>query len=177
MDDHMMNTTSVINKFFDESYGQTFVAFNVNEMPLEDEGTCSFQDGSSYSGCFKANLFHGKGTFVWQDGSRYEGQWDGGMPHGLGTMLLPDGYRYEGEWQNGVADGIGTETLPDGGRYSGQWKDGLKEGDGEIIFADGKSTRVNGKTASSMAMGSFSLPMAHNTKESGRKTPSLDRAC
>jgi hypothetical protein len=72
----MINNTSLMHKSSEESYGQLFVEFHLEETPLEGEGTCSCEDGSGYSGFFKAGRFHGKGTFIWQDGSRYEGQWE-----------------------------------------------------------------------------------------------------
>jgi len=90
----MINKISLMHKSSQDSNGNMFVEFHWEEILLDGERTCAYQDGSGYSGSFKAGYFHGIGTFTWPDGSRYEGHWENDQPHPLGTILLHDGYRY-----------------------------------------------------------------------------------
>ena len=86
-----MKKNSLMYRSFKDSAGRMLVEFDWGEIRLDGEGTCTFQEGSLYSGVYKDGRFHSMGTFTWTDGSRYEGQWKNGLPHMLGTMVLPDG--------------------------------------------------------------------------------------
>ena len=43
--------------------------------------TCTYEDGSSYSGNVTRSGRHGKGTYVWPNGASYTGFWNKGSPH------------------------------------------------------------------------------------------------
>ena len=53
----MINKISLMHKSSQDSNGNMFVEFHWEEILLDGERTCTYQDGSGYSGFFKTGLF------------------------------------------------------------------------------------------------------------------------
>ncbi|MCG7853575.1 MAG: hypothetical protein MIO92_13730, partial [Methanosarcinaceae archaeon] len=86
----MINKVSLKQTASQDTSENMSVDFYWEQALLDGERTCSYQDGSGYSGMFRDGCFHGTGKFTWPDGSRYDGQWDDDLPHVRGTILLHD---------------------------------------------------------------------------------------
>lgn len=55
-----------------------------------------YQDGESYEGAFRDNLFSGDGVFTLKNGDYYEGQFVNGQASGKGCYEWKDGSKYSG---------------------------------------------------------------------------------
>ena len=62
-------------------------------------GTVSWQDGSTYTGCFKNSKRFGLGTMTWRDGSIYTGNWNNDDMNGDGKYENKDSLNCSGSWQ------------------------------------------------------------------------------
>ena len=62
-------------------------------------GTVSWQDGSTYTGCFKNSKRFGLGTMTWRDGSIYTGNWNNDDMNGDGKYENKDSFNCSGSWQ------------------------------------------------------------------------------
>ena len=100
-------------------------------------GICQFDynNGSRYSGQWRAGHRHGYGAFFFGNGGSYMGQWVNGVEHGRGTLTEADGDRYEGDFANGKRHGHGTLTRANGDCYEGQFQNGQVHGQGKLMLA------------------------------------------
>lgn len=90
-----------------------------------------WNDGSRYSGAFRAGRPHGAGILIGATGERYEGEFEQGRRHGRGVLIERNGDRYEGEFKNGTQNGRGSWRFVDGGSYDGEFAEGVPHGYGE----------------------------------------------
>ena len=51
----------------------------------QGQGTCKYDDGSSYKGSWHMDKRNGSGVLTERDGSRYDGQWKNDKKHGKGV--------------------------------------------------------------------------------------------
>ena len=65
------------------------------------------QDGSVYSGMYKAGKFHGKGKYYWSPKEWYSGEFKENARHGFGTYKYSCGVKYSGNWVNDMKQGEG----------------------------------------------------------------------
>ena len=70
---HLMSPS----KFLQKKKKKEKLALLFLQKELESEKT--YEDGSTYTGQFKAELRHGTGTQTWKDGSTYVGEWQNDM--------------------------------------------------------------------------------------------------
>ncbi len=88
------------------------------------EGTYTYEDGSTYVGDFKDDMFHGQGTYIFADGSTYVGNFKDNLFHGQGTYIFAVGSTYVGNFKDDMFHGHGTRTYADGTTYVGDFKEG-----------------------------------------------------
>lgn len=117
-------------------------------------GSCSFHDGSKYSGEWKNNHMHGTGKitfpsgeyigefengqysgageYAYHHGQRYRGSYKQGQRHGHGVLKLAEESiaGYVGDWIEGKRNGYGIQIFPDGDQYYGEWADDRWHGKG-----------------------------------------------
>ena len=65
-------------------------------------GTYTASDGSTYTGGFKNNLYHGQGTVTFANGDTYIGEYRKDLKHGQGTLIFSKeiGGKYIGTYEN-----------------------------------------------------------------------------
>lgn len=73
-------------------------------------GTCTWEDGSFYTGDWVLNRRHGNGLWKATDGTSYEGQWVNDVKHGRGKLTYADGEVITGTWQNDRVNGLAYRT-------------------------------------------------------------------
>lgn len=100
-------------------------------------GFFTLEDGSTYSGDWKDNNFHGIGTFSWPDRTRYHGDWQFGEQTGKGSLFLPNGEKYTGDFYAGIMSGIGTYSWPTGEVYEGEFHNDMMHGKGTYTWPNG----------------------------------------
>eukprot|EP01119_Soliformovum_irregulare_P011585 TRINITY_DN2919_c0_g1_i5.p1 TRINITY_DN2919_c0_g1~~TRINITY_DN2919_c0_g1_i5.p1 ORF type:complete len:795 (+),score=256.77 TRINITY_DN2919_c0_g1_i5:1687-4071(+) len=93
------------------------------------KGILSWNNGDSYKGRFKKDLFEGKGTYTFANGDSYKGLWRAGQRYGKGVFISVLG-TYDGEWREDKRHGEGHMTYADGATYSGQWTNDMRNGIG-----------------------------------------------
>ena len=77
-------------------------------------GRYNWQNGESYEGELKNNLFDGFGIYSKLDGSSYAGQWSNGFMHGKGMSMSTNEYVTRGYWNNGSYVGTSKPSdMPD----------------------------------------------------------------
>lgn len=111
----------------------------------EGYGECTYNDGSSYSGEFRNNTWHGLGTFYTSDGWRFEGRFKDGYFDDFFRIVSPDktvimGKFIQGYLSNGKVYGMQKASIhyPDGVSYEGEVNSSLQEhGSGKITTAYG----------------------------------------
>ena len=69
---------------------------------LISNGSITWQDGSSYTGCFKNSKRSGYGNMTWRDGSTYTGDWNNDDMNGVGKFEKKDSFTCDGTWQEGL---------------------------------------------------------------------------
>jgi len=119
---------------------------------VNGDGKMTWEDGTSYIGCFKNGKMHGKGTMTYADGIKYVGQWKDDMREGQGTETnYADGklvYKYIGHWENDKKNGKGTllfiySNVAErdheiyGVKFVGQFYNNETES-GTLIYSDGR---------------------------------------
>lgn len=107
----------------------------------EGYGTFTDEDGSKYTGNWKAGLKHGHGTYTYgsqskSPGDKYVGAWAHGLKEGQGVYTDKLGV-YQGEFKNDLRNGQGTYTWKKGDKYVGEWREGVQEGQGTLTFENG----------------------------------------
>ena len=65
-------------------------------------GTVTWQDGSTYIGCFKNSKRFGNGSMTWRDGSTYTGDWVNDDMNGVGKFEKKNSFSCNGTWQEGL---------------------------------------------------------------------------
>ena len=91
-------------------------------------------------------MMHGYGTCVWEPGARYDGCWAHGDRHGWGMMMYPDGTVVAGRWMYDELRWRSTLWLRDGKRcFVGDWnsvrvpvKGAMMEANGDVYYAENK---------------------------------------
>ena len=71
-------------------------------------GTCTWADGSTYTGDWTQNLRHGNGIFK-TGGDQvvtYQGQFANDIKHGRGKLTYANGETIIGHWENDRINGI-----------------------------------------------------------------------
>ena len=136
----------------------------------EGYGECTYTDGASYAGSWRAGKWHGRGKLTMADGGTYEGGFEEGERHGKGVLLasaavaavgaldvetgvytigvagtpgLEDGAavaEYDGGWARGAMAGAGRLALRSGETYEGQFEAGRYHGRGVLCAAGGRET-------------------------------------
>ena len=94
----------------------------------------------------KSVMMHGYGTCVWEPGARYDGCWAHGDRHGWGMMMYPDGTVVAGRWMYDELRWRSTLWLRDGKRcFVGDWnsvrvpvKGAMMEANGDVYYAENK---------------------------------------
>lgn len=103
-------------------------------------GKLNCNDGASYYGYFKDDLFSGFGLYVNSNGDYYLGEWENGKSNGQGLLAIgKDTVKYNGSWVDNKKEGEGVESYIDGSVYKGNFKDNEKHGHGIYTFPDGSS--------------------------------------
>jgi len=74
-------------------------------------GRYNWQNGESYEGELKENLFDGYGIYAKSDGSSYAGEWSNGFMHGKGMSMSNNEYVTRGFWNKG--NYVGTSRPAD----------------------------------------------------------------
>eukprot|EP00051_Salpingoeca_urceolata_P001130 m.38839 g.38839 ORF g.38839 m.38839 type:complete len:483 (-) comp11213_c0_seq2:68-1516(-) len=98
-------------------------------------------DGSTYTGEWKDQKFHGVGEFRTQDGTYYyNGHYEDGLMHGSGFLKTNAG-SYDGQFENNKMHGQGKFTYATGAEYVGNFEAGERVGEGTLSFPDGSSYR------------------------------------
>ena len=71
-------------------------------------GTCTWSDGSTYTGDWTVNIRHGNGVFKTGGDNpiTYEGQWANDIKHGRGRLTYSNGEIIIGHWENDRLNGI-----------------------------------------------------------------------
>lgn len=95
-------------------------------------------DGVVYDGYFYSGKFHGHGVYSSEE-IVYDGQWCHGARHGHGTLTNADGV-YEGHFYYQLRHGQGTFTDNDGNVYSGRWRRDVRDGKGIYTSSNGTYT-------------------------------------
>lgn len=104
----------------------------------EGPGVCRWDEGSKYSGQWRAGQISGSGKLVSEGGKRsYRGQWVRAMKHGRGVYNWPDGREHRGQYRLDAACGFGSIHWSDGKRYEGFWRNACLTGRGVFTDADG----------------------------------------
>ncbi len=116
--------------------GTTYVGEFKNEI-FEGKGTITYADGEKYTGDFVNYQFDGIGTYVWKDGGRYEGEYKNGQRQGIGKRFYKDGSIYKGQWGKSLKEGKGTMQYGNKDVYEGYWKNDVRDSTGTYIWADG----------------------------------------
>ena len=110
----------------------------------EGYGECTYSDGSSYSGEFRNNTWHGHGTFYTSNGWRFEGRFKDGYFDDFFRIVSPEktvimGMFRQGYLSNGEVYGMQKASIhyPDGVSYEGEVNSSLQEhGSGKITTAN-----------------------------------------
>ena len=96
----------------------------------DGRGRMLWNNGQTYEGFFKDDLFHGYGCLIYEEKSLvnfFEGLWKDDKKSGKGTNVWKDGSTYVGEWKDDFRDGFGKYTFEKESNYDfyeGQWKKG-----------------------------------------------------
>lgn len=100
------------------------------------EITLHWDDGASYTGSTAKSsqtsrgVMHGNGTWTSGDGgTSYTGEWLEDRYHGKGKLVSEVG-TYDGEFRKGAFDGQGVMQWLDLRYYEGEWKQGKRHGYG-----------------------------------------------
>lgn len=107
-------------------------------------GKCTkvYEDGDTYIGDMRYNVFHGFGEYIWGVNSQwykdiYKGMWKGGRRHYWGVYKFANGNSYQGEWQDGRRTGLGRFRFRDSDQYIGQFVNNTFHGIGYYLFKNG----------------------------------------
>ena len=113
-------------------FGATILVPLLVNNYFEGEGTLIIYNGSTYTGQFYHDKYHGKGvitTTIKKENSKpieqkFDGTFDNGV--GKGTYYLGDGNKLiEVPWKNNkLKDGECIKVYPQGNKERGYWKEG-----------------------------------------------------
>tara|TARA_B100000579_G_scaffold435881_1_gene460290 strand:+ start:1459 stop:2838 length:1380 start_codon:yes stop_codon:yes gene_type:complete len=143
--------------------------------------THSYENGDSYAGEWKNNVFDGQGVYSQFPDQKYIGEFKDGYVHGWGTMFYSNGDKYVGEWNNDKKQGQGTYTYVNGGKYVGEWNNDKKQGQATRIYANGnkyvgtyKDGKQNGQGTIFFANGSEHIGAWKDGKRHGLGTTTFE---
>lgn len=95
-------------------------------MTRNKYGTLTLADGSTYTGNFKNDKFHGLGRMETNRDLIIEGKFENGQNPVWGTLRFPNGTIFEGMIiDNGIGE-KGKLTTPKGEIYEGFFKNGVR---------------------------------------------------
>ena len=100
-----------------------------------------FTDGTTHTGEFLGDKFHGKGVRTDTDGKTLDGYWFNGVLQSGEGILRSDGFEEEGKWVNGMLVGLGRRVCWDGTIWKGEFVRGKLHGTGEVTYATGESVQ------------------------------------
>ena len=100
-------------------------------------GTYYYNNGCTYQGEYRDDIYHGYGKESYTNGGRYEGEFVNGKRHGQGMLDFGDGNRYEGGWVNDQRSGRGRQIFANGEQFVGSFKNNQKNGEGIYLYANG----------------------------------------
>ena len=112
-------------------------------MPSGPDGTCRYEDGSEYSGAWKAGKKNGMGTYLYANMDEYYGKWVGDKRCGQGRLESVLHSSYQGNWDNNLPHGTGILYFKDGTCYVGDMVRGKRHGHGKVVYADAMDTVLN----------------------------------
>lgn len=144
-------------KFASEGFSTTFTGKNgrinnklslkgvyagplLDGVPSGTEGTCKYEDGSEYSGAWRAGKRNGTGTYLYANMDEYYGKWVGDKRCGHGRLESALHCSYEGSWDNNLPHGSGVLFFKDGTCYIGDLVKGKRHGMGKVVYADSMDT-------------------------------------
>jgi hypothetical protein len=103
-------------------------------LPHDDEASCQFVNGGSYTGSYKTGRRNGFGKIIYPNLDQYDGKWVANMRCGFGVWRSRKGETFEGLWENDKPHGLGVLTLVDGTVDEGMWIRGVREGQAERAY-------------------------------------------
>ena len=131
-----------------EVNGMKYQGGMLNEKFHDTSGKATFTGkGSSYTGCFQSNMFHGQGELTTSDGDQYKGNFSQDRYDGDGVLTKKSGEQYSGAFKAGCYHGHG-KLLRDGEEYVGSFDGGKRYGTGKLTYEDGsiwEGTMINDK--------------------------------
>jgi hypothetical protein len=132
-------------------------------------------DGTEYTGDWRANLRHGRGAHCTAEGV-YQGGFVDDLYEGRGQYYLWDDEAagehpgmwllYTGEWRAGQYSGVGQKFEKNGDSYSGEFRRGKRCGHGVMHYHNGD--RYDGQWSNDMRNGDGELTKANKDLFKGR---------
>mmetsp|Transcript_24962 Transcript_24962/g.17631 ORF Transcript_24962/g.17631 Transcript_24962/m.17631 type:complete len:192 (-) Transcript_24962:144-719(-) len=103
------------------------------------QGTCTKNNGDTYTGGFQDNFYHGRGKVVYAKGGYYDGQWERGFATGQGEKKWENGDWFKGSLQKSKQHGHGEMKYANGDSYNGNFSQGKRDGHGTMVYSSGST--------------------------------------